>query len=65
MQGAAGDNPYSGKDVFEPRGAPAPCARQIEVAEMSNELVAIAKLLDLLAIEGAIVSIDAIGCHAR
>jgi hypothetical protein len=31
---------------------------QIEVAEMCNELVAIPKLLDLLAIEGAILSID-------
>jgi predicted transposase YbfD/YdcC len=37
---------------------------QIEVADMSNELGDIPKLLDLPAIEGAIVSIDAIGCHA-
>lgn len=36
---------------------------QIKVAEKSNEIVAIPKLLDLLAIEGAIVSIDAIGCQ--
>jgi hypothetical protein len=37
--------------VRAPCGAPTPCARQIEVAQMSNELVAIPKLLDLLAIE--------------
>ena len=36
--------------------------RRIEVAEKSNELVAIPKLLDLLAIEGAIAGTDAIGC---
>src|SRR6516162_7348089 len=36
---------------------------QVKVAEKSNEIVAIPKLLDLLAIEGAIVSIDAIGCQ--
>jgi predicted transposase YbfD/YdcC len=36
---------------------------QIKVAEKSNEIVAIPKLLDLLAIEGAIVTIDAIGCQ--
>jgi predicted transposase YbfD/YdcC len=33
------------------------------VAEKSNEIVAIPKLLDLLVIEGAIVSIDAMGCQ--
>src|SRR5262249_45414236 len=36
---------------------------QIKVADKSNEIVAIPKLLDLLAIEGAIVSIDAMGCQ--
>jgi len=36
---------------------------QIKVAEKSNEIVAIPKLLDLLAIEGAIVTIDAMGCQ--
>jgi hypothetical protein len=36
---------------------------RIEVAEKSNELVAIPKLLDLLATEGAIVGTDAIGCQ--
>jgi predicted transposase YbfD/YdcC len=34
---------------------------RIELAEKSNELVAIPKLLDLLATEGAIVGTDAIG----
>jgi predicted transposase YbfD/YdcC len=36
---------------------------QMKVAEKSNEIVAIPKLLDLLAIEGAIVTIDAMGCQ--
>jgi len=36
---------------------------QIKVAEKANEIVAIPKLLDLLAIEGAIVTIDAMGCQ--
>jgi predicted transposase YbfD/YdcC len=36
---------------------------QVKVAEKSNEIVAIPKLLDMMAIEGAIVSIDAIGCQ--
>ena len=36
---------------------------QIKVADKSNEIVAIPKLLDMLAIEGAIVTIDATGCQ--
>ncbi len=36
---------------------------QVKVAEKSNEIVAIPKLLDMLVIEGAIVTIDAIGCQ--
>ena len=36
---------------------------QVKVAEKSNEIVAIPALLDMMAIEGAIVSIDAIGCQ--
>ena len=36
---------------------------QVKVAEKSNEIVAIPKLLDMLAIEGASVTIDAIGCQ--
>ena len=36
---------------------------QVKVAEKSNEIVAIPKLLDLMAIEGAIVTIDAMGCQ--
>jgi predicted transposase YbfD/YdcC len=36
---------------------------QIKVAEKSNEIVAIPKLLDMLSIEGAIVTIDAMGCQ--
>src|SRR3954447_2127610 len=36
---------------------------QVKVAEKSNEIVAIPKLLDRLSIEGAIVTIDAMGCQ--
>jgi predicted transposase YbfD/YdcC len=36
---------------------------QVKVAEKSNEIVAIPKLLDMLAIEGSIVTIDAMGCQ--
>ena len=36
---------------------------QVKVAEKSNEILAIPKLLDMLAIEGAIVTIDAMGCQ--
>ena len=36
---------------------------QLKVAEKSNEIIAIPKLLGMLAIEGAIVTIDAMGCQ--
>src|SRR3954453_58739 len=36
---------------------------QVKVAEKSNEIITIPKLLDMLAIEGAVVTIDAIGCQ--
>ncbi|MGZ8321846.1 MAG: ISAs1 family transposase [Rhodoplanes sp.] len=36
---------------------------QVKVADKANEIVAIPKLLDLLALEGAVVTIDAIGCQ--
>lgn len=36
---------------------------QVKVAEKSNEIAAIPKLLNMLAIEGAIVTIDAMGCQ--
>jgi predicted transposase YbfD/YdcC len=61
---------------FQKKGAKAPihmvsafAARQrlvlgqVKVADKSNEIVAIPALLDMLAIEGAIVSIDAMGCQ--
>jgi predicted transposase YbfD/YdcC len=61
---------------FQKKGAKAPihmvsafAARQrlvlgqVKVAEKSNEIVAIPALLDMLSIEGAIVSIDAMGCQ--
>ncbi len=36
---------------------------QLKVAEKSNEITAIPKLLDMLAIDGAVVTIDAMGCQ--
>jgi len=36
---------------------------QVAVAENSNEIVAIPALLDMMAIEGAVVTIDAMGCQ--
>jgi predicted transposase YbfD/YdcC len=36
---------------------------QLKVADKANEIVAIPKLLEMLAIEGAIVTIDAMGCQ--
>jgi predicted transposase YbfD/YdcC len=38
---------------------------QAKVADKSNEIVAIPKLLDLLMIEGATVTIDAMGCQRK
>lgn len=36
---------------------------QVKVADKSNEITAIPKLLDMLAIEGATITIDAMGCQ--
>src|SRR4030095_14327083 len=36
---------------------------QVKVADKSNEIVAIPKLLEMLEIRGAIVTIDAMGCQ--
>ena len=36
---------------------------QVRTAEKSNEITAIPELLELLSIEGCIVTIDAMGCH--
>lgn len=36
---------------------------QVKVAQKSNEIVAIPRLLDMLVIEGAIITIDAMGCQ--
>jgi predicted transposase YbfD/YdcC len=36
---------------------------QVKVADKANEIVAIPKLLDMLAIEDAVVTIDAMGCQ--
>jgi len=35
----------------------------VKVAEKSNEIIAIPRILDMLAIEGTIISIDAMGCQ--
>lgn len=36
---------------------------QVKVAEKSNEIIAIPRLLEMLALEGAVVTIDAMGCQ--
>jgi predicted transposase YbfD/YdcC len=36
---------------------------QVKVADKSNEIIAIPALLDMLVIEGAIITTDAIGCQ--
>jgi predicted transposase YbfD/YdcC len=36
---------------------------QVKVADKANEIVAIPKLLDMLALDGAVVTIDAMGCQ--
>jgi predicted transposase YbfD/YdcC len=36
---------------------------QVKVADKSNEIIAIPALLDMMAIEGAIITIDAMGCQ--
>src|SRR3984893_18140087 len=36
---------------------------QVKVAEKSNEIIAIPKLLDMLAVEGSIITLDAMGCQ--
>lgn len=75
--GAAADVvAIDGKTLRRSKGAKAPvhmvsafAARQrlvlaqVKVADKANEIVAIPKLLDMLAIEGAIVTIDAMGCQ--
>ncbi len=38
---------------------------QIKVAEKSNEIIAIPKLLDMLVIEGAIITTCAMGCQRK
>ena len=45
------------------RRAAASGARADKVEEKSNEIIAIPELLDMLSIEGAIITIDAMGCQ--
>jgi predicted transposase YbfD/YdcC len=57
----------AGKDAIHMVSAFAASQRlvlgQVKVAGKSNEIMAIPKLLDMLVIEGAIVTIDAMGCQ--
>ena len=48
---------------FGLRRAPRLVLGQVAVAEKSNEIVAIPALLGMMAIEGAVVTIDAMGCQ--
>ena len=41
----------------------ASCWGQVKVNEKSNEIIAIPALLDMMSIEGAVVTIDAMGCQ--
>jgi predicted transposase YbfD/YdcC len=41
------------------------CFGQIQVNDKSNEITAIPKLLELLDIKGATVTIDAMGCQTE
>ena len=41
------------------------CLGQLAVDEKSNEITAIPKLLDLIAVKGCIVTIDAMGCQKK
>jgi len=41
------------------------CLGQIKVGEKSNEITAIPKLLNILALKGCIVTIDAMGCQKK
>jgi predicted transposase YbfD/YdcC len=60
-------NKRSGKAAIDRVSAFAACQRvvpgQLKVAEKSNEIIAIPKLLDMLAIKGAMVTMDAMGCQ--
>ena len=38
---------------------------QVKVSEKSNEIIAIPALLDMMAIEGAVITIDAMGCQRK
>ena len=38
---------------------------QIKTEEKSNEITAIPELLDMLAIKGCIITIDAMGCQSK
>jgi predicted transposase YbfD/YdcC len=57
----------AGKDAIHMVSAFAAAQRlvlgQVKVAAKSNEIVAIPRLLDMLVVEGAIITIDAMGCQ--
>jgi hypothetical protein len=58
-------NKRSGKAAIHLVSAFAACQRlvlgQVKVAEKSNEIIAIPKLLEMLAVDGVVISIDAMG----
>jgi predicted transposase YbfD/YdcC len=56
-----GDNPIHMVSAFAARQRLV--LGQVKVEEKSNEITAIPKLLEMMAIEGAIVTIDAMGCQ--
>jgi len=69
MARPCGGPAISGRDSFRSTWFPPVAARQrlvlgqVKVAEKSNEITAIPKLLDLLAIEGTTITIDAMACR--
>src|SRR5664279_4436036 len=56
-------NTYVISGLRDKRARIAGQVNRVKVAEKSNEIVAIPKLLDMLAVEGAIITIDAMGCQ--
>ena len=41
------------------------CLGQVKTAEKSNEITAIPQLLDMICLEGCVVTIDAMGCQKK
>jgi predicted transposase YbfD/YdcC len=56
-------NTYVISGLRDKRARIAGQVNRVKVAEKSNEIVAIPRLLDMLVVEGAIITIDAMGCQ--